>query len=107
MAQKTLVLVEGGEIWEIDWITHEGKAWLVPEWNLSPDDKSMQPSRIISLALAHGIKMDLGEAPLVWFRSNPIPKSLLEHGVAPPGLEKVFEIREEPEIWLPNPDLSH
>lgn len=88
-------------------IMFEGKAWLAPDWILSPDGKSMKPLRIISLALAHGHKMDLGEAPLAYFRSNPIPRCLIDDGVVPPELEKVFEIREEPEIWLPTPESTH
>ena len=109
MGQKTRVIVDG-QISDVDWIMHEGKAWLVPEWRISPDGKSMQPSRIISLALAldyKDYKKDLGEVPLVWFLTNPIPKSLLDRGVPPRGLEKVYEIREEPEIWLPKPEFSH
>lgn len=107
MPRKTNIMVDN-HILEIDWIMHEDKAWLVPDWLLSPDDKSMRPLRIISLKMAAGFEgYKLGEAPLQWFQSNPIPKSLLEDGIAPPGLEKVFEIREEPEIWLPNPELSH
>ena len=106
MANKTYVMV-GAEILNVDWIMHQDKAWLVPEWILSPDGKSMRPRRIISLALADGYSMKLGEAPLAYFQSNPIPKSLLEKGELPNGLEKAFEVLEEPEIWIPNPEYSH
>ena len=106
MAQKTFVMV-GSAVLQVDWIMHEGKAWLVPEWILSPDGKSQRPRRIISLALAEGHHVDLGEAPLEYFQGNPIPEYLLDCGEKPLGLEKLFEVRENPEIWLPNPDVSH
>jgi hypothetical protein len=66
MTQKTVVIV-GGDILQVDWIMHQDKAWLVYEWLLSPDGKSMRPRRIISLALAEGYSMKLGEAPLAYF----------------------------------------
>jgi hypothetical protein len=107
MPQKTHVIVDW-EVRLVDWIMHEDKAWLVPDWLVSPDDRSMRPLRIISLKMAAGYEgYKLGEAPLVWFRSNSIPKSLFENGVVPPEQEKVFVIREMPEIWLPNPEHSH
>jgi hypothetical protein len=106
MVKKTPVIVDG-EILSMEWIMHQGKAWLVPYWLLSPDDKLMRPVRIISLAVAHGHNMDLGELPLAYFQSNPIPKCLIDDGVVPPELEKVFEILEEPGIWIPNPEFYH
>ena len=107
MANKTYVMV-GPDVLQVDWIMHQDKAWLVPEWIPSPDGKLIRPRRIISLAMAAGYESyKLGETPLQWFQSNPIPQSLLDEGKAPAGLEKLIEIREDPEIWLPNPDLSH
>ena len=107
MPQKTFVIVDG-TVLKVDWIMHLGKAWLVPEWFLSPDGKMQRPRRIISLAMAKGHESyQLGEAPLQYFQSSPIPKSLLDHGVKPIGLEKLIEVQEESEIWLPNPDVSN
>ena len=106
MAQKCTVLVDGS-IWDIDWITHEGRPWLVNEWIPSPDGKSMRPRRIISLAIAPGYSIQAGKELLGLFQKPLLTERLLTQGIPPAGLEKVFEVREEPEIWLPNPKYSH
>jgi hypothetical protein len=37
----------------------------------------------------------------------PLTEALLERGEMPSGLEKLVEILEEPDISLPNPEVSH
>jgi hypothetical protein len=101
------MLISDGKILIIDWIMHNDKAWLVPEWFLSSDKKKMQPVRIISLKMAAGHEIKLGEAPLEFFQRNAVPASLLEKGLIPPEFEKVLDVVEAPNFWLPNPAYSH
>lgn len=98
---KVKVLV-GGQIWDIDFIEHDGRTWLVPLWSISPDGKSRRPLRLIAPRFAPGHKPAPGPEVLAIFRQMPIPAFLLEQGVIPPELAPLIEVRENPDIWLPN-----
>jgi hypothetical protein len=100
---KTMLIING-EIHSMDTIAHGGGFWLVPEWLVSPDGKSMSPLRIISLATIphHGPFGSASEFSVIY----PLPKSLFR-GVTPPGKEGQFEIVEAPGIIFPNLDALH
>ncbi len=104
--QKALIIVDN-TLQRIDWIMHQGKAWLVPAWLSSPDGKMQRPLRIISLKMAEGYRTELGEAVLQYFQKNSVPLSLLDHGEVPTGLELLFDVEEQPDIWLPAPGTAH
>ena len=100
MILKTAVPV-GGNIELMDTIFHEGKYWLIPDWQLSVDDKYIRPLRIICLSTIE--HRDVGAPNYRFAIARQLPKGVLL-GHPPLGQEKLFEIRENPEIMLPNPD---
>jgi hypothetical protein len=102
---KTVITVElGNGGWatqSIDTIEIDGCFWLVPLWTLSPDKRSMQPLRIVSMTMADtGAPAPDRDA----FQGLPIPESILSEGHVPLGRARLFLVHESPDIWLPNPD---
>jgi hypothetical protein len=107
MAQ-TITVPVGDSILSIEWITYNGQAWLVPAWILSPDGKTQRPLRLIAPKFAPGVQPIPGPEMLGVFQQGILlTEALLERGEIPPQLEKLVEILEEPDISLPNPELSH
>lgn len=96
-------LIMDGGMYYMDAIKYQGSYWLVPDWILSPDETLMRPIRIISLAkLPHQVNPK-GPAPHVVVEYS-IPKSV-SAGLIPVGEEDRYEVIENPEIFLPNPDV--
>lgn len=102
---KTVMIMSGSDVLEMETIEFEGRYWLVPNWFLSPDGQTMRPLRIIAPRFAPGYKPIAGLAALEIFRALPLPKTLLEQGVIPSELSPVVEVRESPDIVVPNPDV--
>ena len=107
MKIEKIVIIVDGQIEKIDTIDFEDRIRLVPNWRESPDRRTMKPLRIIGLAFAEGYSMKIERADaLKMFQAVTITKALL-NGLVPEGLEKLFEVRENPEISLPNPSALH
>lgn len=95
----TVELANGGwALKSIDTIEHDGGFWLVPHWTLSADRATRQPLRIVSMTM---VETGAPAADPEAFRGMPIPESVLFDGRAPLSLERLFLIRECPEVWLP------
>lgn len=101
MILKTAV-INGSTIDLMETIEFEGSFWLVPQWVLSRGDKYIRPLRIISLATIPHQRVDGPDYQFVV--NSPIAKGVLL-GHPPKGQEKLYVIRENPEIVLPNPDV--
>ena len=104
---ESLKIICDGEVLEVDWINHDGRAWLVPTWILSPDGKMQTPLRIIAPRFAPGYDPIPGPDVLQFFQKIPVPKSLLDKGLIPKELKQLVEVRENPGIWFRNPKASH
>ena len=72
----------------------------MPDWIESPDGKHLRPLRIISLSTIPHEKTNQG-----FLVKSPIPKSVFR-GHPPEGEDNRYVIVENPDIVLPNPDLS-
>lgn len=95
----------GSEIRDFDVIHHESRAWLVPRWLVSPDGKWLRPLRIVAPRFAPGYKPLPGLDVLrIFEQAVLLPASLLDRGVIPPELAAVVEVRESPDISVPNPN---
>ncbi len=103
---QKVVILSGPNILTVDAIEHEGRAWIVPNWIVSPDKKWMKPLRIIAPRFAQGSKPIPGfEALQHIFGAMQLPESLLERGQIPPGLAQLIEVHENPDIIVRNPDV--
>ena len=103
---KTMLPV-GGAMLQVDTIEFEGRYWLAPVWIVSPDQKTMRPLRLIAPKFAPGYAPPKGPEILEIFQEMPLPKTLLEQGAIPEELQPAVEVRENPDISFPNPELSH
>jgi hypothetical protein len=90
-------LIVGGDLLDVDWIDHDGKVWLVPQWNLSRDGRTMRPARIIGVVIAPGYNLRLGPETLPLFSKMTIPPSLFHHGDLSAEEASSFEVHENPE----------
>jgi hypothetical protein len=92
---RTLImLADTGELLACDTIEHEGKLWLVPEWNAGPIQGTERPARIICL---HGLptqrasphRQDKVDMELL----IPLSKATLAGGTA-----QGLDVREAPDV---------
>jgi hypothetical protein len=94
----TVELANGGwAVQEVDTIAHDGGYWLVPSWTLSADGTKRQPVRMISLTMAEtGAPATEAEA----FVGLPIPETILSDGHVPLSRDRLFLVRECPDVWV-------
>lgn len=100
-----ITILSDGNILSIEWVTFEGRAWVVPQWHVSPDKQFLRPVRIIAPRFAQGIAPPAGPDILQIFGQMQLPQTLLEQGVIPPDIAPVVEVRENPELAVRNPDV--
>lgn len=105
MAYKQIVNM-GGNTVTMDVIEYEGGGWLVPQWLVSPDKKTMRPARIISLRMS-GIESPAPRVALAFFQNDIWPESLFLEGVIPPDKRQLLLVHENPDIEVPNPDVTN
>ena len=101
MLSKTNVTIElangGWAVLEVDTIAHDGGYWLVPSWTLSADGTMRQPVRMVSMTMAEtGAPATEAED----FVGLPIPETVLSDGHVPLSRDRLFLVRECPDVWV-------
>jgi hypothetical protein len=86
-----------------DAIEYEGSYWLVPEWLVSPDQKSRKPTRIIRVEEPYQLAGRLAGHPKDGFDifvNVPVPTAVLE-GRSLREEGRLFDVVEGPDIEIP------
>ncbi len=100
---KTVVTVQlsngGWAMRELDTISRNGGYWLVPGWTPSPDGRSRQPARIVSMTM---VETGAPVPDVEDFRGLPIPEVILSMGTVPLSLARLFLVEELPDVWVEN-----
>jgi len=96
-----LVLIQvedDGKFAQCSAIKHEGKLWLVPQWNDSPTEQTTMPERIICL---DGLPIqqggNLGDREFDLLLNRPVPTSVL-YGPIPSPATTPFVVVGQPNI---------
>ena len=94
----TIELADGSwAVLAVDTISHEGGYWLVPGWVPSADGTQRQPTRMVSMTMADtGAPATEPEA----FIGLPIPETVLTDGRVPLSRDRLFIVRECPDVWV-------
>jgi hypothetical protein len=97
---RITIVIEGRNVsvWVIE---DDGGFWVAPDdWLPEPDGKSKRPRRIISLATGVD-RRPMGRNGLDAIRDNIVQASLLFRGQGRVGEERLFLVREAPNILVP------
>jgi hypothetical protein len=95
-----LGLDNGGGLFLMDTIEHEGALWLVPDWIVFHDEKVQKPRRIIRLDGLKYQKTKFGKADYVL--NDPLPSILIDPAHRNQQLPG-YVVKEAPDIQAPVP----
>lgn len=91
-----------GHTLDVDTIEHEGKLWLVPEWNDTIDGKVTMPARLICLAELP-LEKNTSGGPADYVLQHPMTKAIL-NGQIPIELAGKVQVVHDPNIEIQRGD---
>ncbi len=94
---KVYVLSDG-EVLSIDAIQFEGRSWIVPIWLAPLGGSKKRPIRIIAPRFPPGVNVNDPDLLQSFFQGVQLPRALLKQGFLPQELERLVEVRENPDI---------
>lgn len=94
-----ITLPMGAAIVGMDYISWNGRCWLVPTWLVPPDGQTRIPLRLIAPRVAPGFDPLPGPEMLQMFSSVPLPAATYEQGHVPDNLRNSVDIVENPPVF--------
>ncbi len=94
-----ITLPMGAAVVGMDYISWNGRCWLVPTWLVPPDGNTRIPLRLVAPKMAPGFTAPAGPDMLGMFSKMPLPPSTYEQGHVPGDLANFVEIIENPPIF--------
>lgn len=95
--EKVYVLSDGAVL-PMDAIQFEGRSWIVPTWLAPLGGSTKRPIRIIAPRLPPGVNLADPDLLQTFLQGVQLPRALLLQGFLPPELERLVEVRENPDI---------
>lgn len=95
---EKMYVLSDGEVLSIDIIHFEGRSWIAPIWLAPLGGSKRRPLRIIAPRFPLGVNLNDPDLLQSFFQGVQLPRALLQQGFLPPELERLVEVRENPEI---------